>query len=63
MTAEQWADARAKDVLDGEMLDGFLALPLEAKLVGIAVFASIGGETEVRDVAMEAWKTVQGANS
>lgn len=54
MTLEQWVNRLASQVLQGETLRSFLALDLKARLVGIATFAKIGGETKVLETAMAA---------
>lgn len=53
LQAETWVSERAERVLSGEILASFLALPLKDRLIGIATFAHIGGDTEMRDAALE----------
>ncbi len=42
----------AREVLSGESLRSFLALPAHAQLVGLAALAHIGGDTHVRDAVL-----------
>lgn len=51
-------DGLAEKVLPPAMLDSFLALPVPAKLTGLATFAHIGGDGVVRDRALSALETL-----
>ena len=42
----------AKRILRGERLESFLALPLRSQLVGLAVLAHLGGDSDVRDACL-----------
>lgn len=46
---QDWTTKLAAQLFAGEQLTAFLALPLKSQLVGLAVFAHIGGETQVKD--------------
>jgi hypothetical protein len=42
------------DILPDDARESFDALPVRARLVGVATFAHIGGDTAVRDAALRA---------
>ena len=50
----------ASAVMSADMLESFLALPLKSQLVGIATFAHIGGDVEVRNAAMAIMAEMEG---
>ena len=48
----------ALQVLPLEQAEGFLNLPYRDKLVGLAVFAQIGGDEAVREAALATLRTL-----
>ena len=50
--AEDTVADLAREVLSGEPLRSFLALPAHAQLVGLAALAHIGGDARVRDAML-----------
>jgi hypothetical protein len=48
----------AEQVIPAAMLESFLALDLNAKLTGIAVFAHLAGDKNMMSVALAALKNI-----
>jgi hypothetical protein len=52
-------DDLARQVMQGEMLESFMRLPLIVKLAGIAVFAEKANDQVVRGFCIEALNHIQ----
>jgi len=48
----------AASIIPAEHLTSFLALPLESKLTGIALFAKMAGNDKVMNAAIAAYKSL-----
>ena len=57
--AERWVNKRAAEVLPADWTESFQALDLKAKVTGIAFFAAVSNDTEMKDAALEILKTLE----
>jgi hypothetical protein len=57
--ASKWADERAAQVLPADMLESFLKLDVEARVVGIGFFAALGNDKQIEHDALEILRTLQ----
>jgi len=55
---ERKANKLASQVIPADVLDSFIALPLESKLTGIALFAKAGGDDRMMNAAIAAYNSL-----